>query len=314
MSTVSDKSDEKDSPSDGTAGRFTLGLEIPIAVPPIRVWKALLEPADMRNWFCQHAEVQTRTDGAFSFGGRYTFRMGDGSERAGQKLLGFETGRSVTFSWDIRGEPTRVRYVLASIRGDCRLRVYHHMSGEPRRDWQGDVADHYPWEVYLLNLKTYLERGDAGFRVDYEAIPEGRHEIGGEVRCASERIWRVLTDPEECSQRAGRTLEFDAKSGEGWSELFGPVENVEVVNGRRLMQRWARPEGDGHVMIEWDLASKGVHSMLKLTTWGEGAAESWHHGKPGVWTHVLWSRIFNHIKYYSETGSLTGLRRLTGEY
>jgi uncharacterized protein YndB with AHSA1/START domain len=317
MGTVSDTSNEReggDAPDDATAeGRFTIGLEIPIAVPPIRVWKALLDPADMRAWFCQHAEVQPRTDGVFGFGGRYTYRLG-GPENEGQRLIGLETGRSVTYSWDVERRPTRVRYVLASIRGDCRLRVYHHLEGRPHRDWRGDIADQYPWEVYLLNLKTHLERGDAGIRVDYESIPDGRHTIGGAVRCASERIWRVLTDRDECSQRAGEALEFDAKGGEGWNELFGKVENVEILSGRRLTQRWTTPERDGTVMIQWELVSKGVQSMLTLTTWGEGRAESWHEGQAGVWTHLLWARLFNHLKYYSETGSLTALKRLTGEY
>jgi len=313
MSTTSNQSDETKSANDGGSGRYTLGLEMPIAVPPVRVWKALLEPADMRNWFCEHADVQTRTDGLFSFGGRYTFRMG-GPENEGQKLLGFETGRSVTFSWDVGRRPTRVRYVLAALRGDCRLRVYHHVEGEPHRDWRGDVVNHYPWETYLLNLKTYLERGDAGIRVDYENIPEGRHVIEGEVRCASERIWRVLTDREECAQRAGRPLAFGDDPAESWNELLGHVTNVESMYGRRLTQRWERPDGDGRVMIDWELAPKNVQSTLRLTTWGEGAPEAWHTGEAGVWTHVLWSRLFNHLKYYSETGSLTGLRRLTGEY
>ena len=47
------------SPDTGTdlAGRFTVGVEVPIAVPPIRVWKALIEPEDMRGWFCSFATV-----------------------------------------------------------------------------------------------------------------------------------------------------------------------------------------------------------------------------------------------------------------
>ena len=101
------------------------------------------------------------------------------------------------------------------------MRVLHQCEGDPHRDWRGDVADYIPWENYLLNLKMYLERGDAGVRVDYDHVPSGRQSIRGELRCASERIWRVLTDREECSRRAGETLDFDANRAEGWTEPFG---------------------------------------------------------------------------------------------
>jgi len=291
--------------------QFTLGVEIPIAVPPIRVWKALLEPEDMRNWFCESAEVDPRPDGRFSFGGRYSYRL-DGPENRGQSLTGLETGRSVTYTWEIGGAPTRVRFVLSTIRGDCRLRVYHECRGQAHLDWREGAADHYPWEIYLLNLKMYLERGNPGIRVDYESIPEGRHTIGGEVRCAAERVWRVLTDREELSRRAGQTIDFDTASGEGWTEPFGKVRVVEARSGRYMLQRWEADE-DTAVNIEWELASRGVSTVLSLAAWGEGRAEAWHRERDGMWTHLVWCRVFNELKYYSETGRLTGLRRMTGE-
>lgn len=294
-----------------TTRQFTLGVEVPIAVPPIRVWKALIEPDDMVRWFCERADVDRRLSGRFDFGGRYTFRL-EGEGAAQSTLDGFETGRSLAFSWSLGGRRTRVRYVLAGVRGDCRLRVFQEHAGSPHTDWRGQPADHYPWEVYLLNLKMYLERGNAGVRVDYEAIPSGRHEITGEVRCASERIWRVLTDPEECSNRAGTTLTFQPSKGEGWVDPMGAVRVSEAISGKRLVQEW-RDADLGDVTVVWDLVSKGVSSELTLTTWGEGRAAAWHESKNALWTHLLWSRAFNQLKYYSETGRPSGLKRLAGD-
>jgi len=298
-------------PRDETTSRFTLGVEISIAVPPIRVWKALMEPADMKGWFCEWADVEARSGGRFSFGGRFTYRLDDG-ESKGQSLLGYETGRSVHYSWDIGDHASKVRYTLSAVRGDCRLRVVHECEGQPRRDWRGDWADHLPWENYLLNLKMYLERGTAGIRIDYENIPQDRHVISGEVRCASERIWRVLTDREECSRRANERVNFDFDAGEGWIDPFGIVEVVDAVSGRRLLQRWSDGRG-GHIYAQWELLSQGVSSMVEFSTWGEGTATKWHQGREGLWTHLLWTRVLNQLKYYSETGNPTGLRRLTGE-
>ena len=291
--------------------RGTYGVEIPIAVPPIRVWKALVEPEDMKTWFCEHADVATRLGGPFRFGGRYTYRL-DGPEGGGQSILSHETARSLAFSWDVDGVPTRVRFVLSRIRGDCRLRVFHECGVDPHLDWRGGVADYYPWENYLLNLKMYLERGNPGIRIDYSAVPEGKQRITGEVRCASERIWRVLTDRDECLRRFGEAVDFDPDADEGWTEPFGKVTVAEAVSGRMLRQFWEAEEGGG-VHILWDLVPHGVTSNLSLTTWGEGPAEKWHSGRPGLWTHLLWCRIVNELKYYAETGSPSGLRRLVGE-
>jgi len=291
--------------------RSVLGVEIVIAVPPIRVWKALLEPEDMKHWFCEYADVEARPGGRFHFGGRYSYRI-DGAEDEGQALLGVETGRGVRFTWSVGGAPTVVRYVLSAIRGDCRLRVLHESQADPHYDWRGEVADHYPWENYLLNLKMHLERGTPGIRVDYEAIPQGRQSISGEVRCASERIWRVLTDRDECARRAAERVDFDPRAGEGWTDLFGRVRVVEAVPGRRLLQRWENGRGSA-VNIQWELFSQGVSSTVLLTTWGEGMAERWHQAREGLWTHLTWCRTFNQLKYYSETGSLTSLRRLAGD-
>jgi hypothetical protein len=264
----------------------------------------------MRNWFCEFAEVDRRPGAPFVFGGRHTYRLGELSPTPAS-LLGFETGRSVTFAWTLASRVTRVRYLLSAVRGDCRLRVLHQCPGRPNHDWRGEIADHIPWEIYLLNLKMYLERGDAGIRADYDAVPEGRQSIRGELRCASERIWRVLTDREECARRAGDTGELELRPGEGWIEPYGKVRIADVVSGKRLTQRWEDPEGV--VNVEWELISRGVASVLVLSTWGEGRAESWHEGRAGLWTYLLWCRAFNQLKYYSETGRLSGLRRLAGE-
>ncbi len=293
------------------AGRFSLGVEVVIAVPPIRVWKALIEPEDMRNWFCEFADVDTKPSGHYTFGGRYSYRL-DGLESAGQALLGYETGRNVRFAWDVDGQPSVVRYALSDERGDCRLRVVHELTGRPHEDARGESADHYPWENYLLNLKMYLERGNPGIRVDYENVPGGRQVITGEVRCASERIWRVLTDPSECSRRAAQRVDFDPSADEGWTEPFGIVRIVDSAPGKMLHQRWEARSG-GSVDVRWALVSKGVSSRVELASWGEGALESWHTGRDGLWTYLSWCRIFNTLKFYSETGSLTGLRRVTGE-
>ena len=94
--------------------RFALGVEIVIAVPPIRVWKALLEPEDLKHWFCEYADVEPRPDGRFKFGGRYTYRL-DTPEDEGQALLGLETGRSARFTWSIGGAPTEVSLETLSV-------------------------------------------------------------------------------------------------------------------------------------------------------------------------------------------------------
>jgi hypothetical protein len=289
--------------------KASFSVEVPIAVPPIRVWKALVEPADMKSWFCEFADVDRRPQGSLRFGGRFTFRL-DGPEDRGQRLLGFEVGRSLSFAWDVGGLPTVVRYALIPVRGDCRLRVQHDCPWDPNLDWRNEISDHYPWENYLLNLKMYLERGNAGIRVDYEA-PRGEQQvISTEVRCASERIWRVLTDKEECSRRTGQPLEFELAQNEGWIEPLGAVVVTDALPSRLLRQRWENERGVVHV--RWEFSPRGVTSGVTLTTWGDGEAADWHRGRAGLWTHLLWCRTLNQLKYFAETGSPAGLRRLSG--
>jgi uncharacterized protein YndB with AHSA1/START domain len=81
----------------------TYTLQVSIGAPPEAVYIALTSPAALRRWLAEQAEVAL-DHGVFEFWGRYTL---DG-ERGRQRLLSFEPGRALRFSWSLEGATTEV--------------------------------------------------------------------------------------------------------------------------------------------------------------------------------------------------------------
>ena len=87
-----------------------LRLRAVLAAPPGTVYEALTDPAALRVWLAEHAEVDL--PGRYEFWGRYT---PDGAEPHQRVLHADE--RTIRFAWTIEGVETTVEFELAEDAG-----------------------------------------------------------------------------------------------------------------------------------------------------------------------------------------------------
>ncbi len=84
-----------------------------ITVSPDRVFRALLEPADLRQWFCDTADVEPRVGGRYAFGGPHAY---GGPAIASGRIVVLTPDRALSFIWPLSGADTSVTYDLAEVR------------------------------------------------------------------------------------------------------------------------------------------------------------------------------------------------------
>lgn len=236
---------------------------IALPAPPDRVFAALSEPAELRRWFAEHAEVEPRPGGAFRFWGRHTY----GTPRrqdAGQTLLRFEPDRELAFSWTIDGVPSEVALALTPDEseknpGGTRLAVRHALAAPLAAARGRDLVDDL-WRLACGNLRAHLLGGDGVVLPDYDdPSPEIRLSIV--VEAPRERVFRALLDPEILNRwiAASAVVEprVGGRYGFGWRYEMGgrqvdggPTRILELVENERLVTDWPDWRGDESVPVQ----------------------------------------------------------------
>ena len=154
-------------PRSATGGCSILGGVIPDAIekevvieaPLEVVWRVVTDPAHIRQWFADEAEVELRVGG----GGRLRFNSGDSYQL---QIEALEPPRRFAFRWvQPEGSPVRaessllVEFLLEPEAGGTRLRVVE--SGFDTIDWseaaKAKYADNHSrgWQVLLDRLHEY---------------------------------------------------------------------------------------------------------------------------------------------------------------
>lgn len=160
-------------------GRYVLRFERQLRHPPDRVWRALIDPDELRGWFPTDIEGERRLGARI----RFTFRedapkaadMPELLEHDPVDLDGefteFEPPRVLAYTW---GDED-LRWELVPTAGGCLLRFAHtfdersgipHPAGPLRRA----ARDASGWEVCLAGLEAGLEGADDAPEVAWEPL------------------------------------------------------------------------------------------------------------------------------------------------
>lgn len=135
---------------------------VEIAAEPGEVFESLIEPAQLNRWIAEHAEVEPRA------GGRYSF----GWDHGPVKILELEPDKVLAYSWrhsweDQEGpDATVVRWELGGSQGHTHLTIVHSGFGGTGRRTDGYQLG---WMEFLASLKRMHEVG-AGWR-PVEQVP-----------------------------------------------------------------------------------------------------------------------------------------------
>jgi uncharacterized protein YndB with AHSA1/START domain len=232
-----------------------------LPAPPAAVWERLTDPAHLREWFAEHAQVDPRHGGAFRFWGKHTAFVPD-SRAAAQTITRLDPPSALSFVWPWGGARTEVRIELTPD-GDTgtRLHVVHALL-------DGAVAGFSPaesrffiedfWGVALGNLREHLRSGRPALRPDF-SIPGSTARVSIEIDAPRERVWRALTTPGEMDRWLSKAAVADLRPGGaytyGWEfdgEACGPTRILELDPPRRLVHDW-QYQAHGASRTEWTL-------------------------------------------------------------
>ena len=222
--------------------------------PPERVWRAITEPSELAQWWCERAEVDARPGGWFAFHGRYAYGDDPSLPRSAFEVLEVEEPARIEFRWPLLGVETRVSIEVSGLMEESEVVAVQTAAARPA--WAPPEGAHQWWSVALPALRSYLESGRADLRVDYRAL-RSASEIRFQVPVSTFpwMVWRKLTDAAELRRWLSSEVAIDPRPG-GVLELGsgpGPKRILELEPEKLLVFDWheaGRPPGRVRISIE----------------------------------------------------------------
>jgi uncharacterized protein YndB with AHSA1/START domain len=241
----------------------TYEVEVDLEHDRDRVWQALVDPADLEVWFCEHADIDVAA-GRYDFWGRFTPGVPSREERA-HTIIDLEPGRLLRYAWPLRGGDTTVTITLD---GDTRVNVVHD-DVPARRSGMEHVPSHL-WMGALGNLRSYLATGRPGPRFDWSWPHHGGFFAEADVPAATHEVWRALVDdgwlhPENPMRRPARTENEDFAWDVG---VLQGVRLLDVTPSERFSLAWI---GDHETILTYELADSGGSTHITIVQSGFSA-------------------------------------------
>lgn len=233
-----------------------------LKAPPERVFAALTEPAELKAWFADEAEVEPRVGGAFRFWGPHVY----GAPRAGtQRLTRFEPGKALAFTWEMDGQPSEVVLELTSgdaetNAGGTTLTGTHAFAQAPAIGRAAEMVDDL-WRILNGNLAAHLKGGEGLCRPDF-ASPHPEVRVSTVIDAPVEKVFEAFIDPELLKRWCGAPAPVvEPRVGGayvyGWSYEVdgrqvagGPTRILEYEPNRKLVTDWPDWRGDPTVPVQ----------------------------------------------------------------
>ncbi|SCL20087.1 Uncharacterized conserved protein YndB, AHSA1/START domain [Micromonospora rhizosphaerae] len=236
-----------------------LTLRARLAAPAETVRRALTDPAELRVWLAEHAEVELPH--RYAFWGRFT-PEGDAPH---QRLLHVDE-HILRFAWLLDGVETTTEVELTPEGGTTviTLRQSHFdfaeaMSGSSIRG----VLQTF-WGLAIANLAAHLESRPLLPRTDFTSS-----DLRGELLIAApmDRVWASLTDSDQASAWFGHPIGIEPWVGGryamGGFESGYAAKVIDLEPGRKVSVDWG-PTG----IITWELAESDGKTKLTFVQSG----------------------------------------------
>jgi uncharacterized protein YndB with AHSA1/START domain len=248
---------------------------------PERVFAALTDETELRQWFTEHAEIDLQPGGAFRFWGRHTVGTPPRWE-AKQKVLKVEAPRLLSFSWPLHGAESEVTLELAKDADESDgprtlVKGRHHFPEAPAVDRPLDLIDDL-WRNALANLRGYLTSGVEGVSLlDYsDAVPRIRQSVL--IDAPRYKVFHALIDPAALEKwiaaKAVVEPHDEGRYSYGWQYEVrgrqvegGPTRILEVVENQKLVTDWPDWRGDTSLppqRVTWVLESIGEQTRVTM--------------------------------------------------
>ena len=251
---------------------------------PERVFAALTDPAELRRWFAEEAEVEAGAGGTLRFWGRHTYGA-PARTAAEHPITRFEPGRALAFAWRFEGVDSEVAMELAP--GEAKdgapsthLSLAHAFPEKPSVPWNEELVEDF-WGLTMGNLDAHLRGGEGIVLPDYtDPSPEIRLSIV--IDAPRERVFRALIEPEALNRWIASAAVVEPRLGGrysyGWSYEHGgrsveggPTRILDFVDNERIVTDWPDWRGDasrGMTRVAWILESVGSKTRVTLVHGG----------------------------------------------
>jgi uncharacterized protein YndB with AHSA1/START domain len=262
-------------------------LRARVAAPIDDVWHALTDPARMRVWLAENAEVELPR--RYEFWGRHT---PDGSVPR-QRLL-HAADHTLRFSWALGEVATEVEISLAD--KDSATVVTLTQTNLP--SWEDIVTESSPlsvlhtyWALSIANLADHVEGRDLTPKVDFTSP---RTRTAFTIGATPDKVFEALVDPGKFGEWFGARMEIELYVGGRWS-MGGfdndpsPAKILELQPDRRLAIAW--PDG---IANTWELEGSGGGTRLTFVQSG------FDDGRPAYAAWGGWLGGFAELRRYLE--------------
>jgi len=239
-----------------------LRLRAVVPAPPKTVYEALTDPAALRVWLAEHADVEL--PGKYEFWGRYT---PDGAEPH-QRVLHVDE-RTIRFAWTVDGVETTTEILLDEDEDGTLVTL----SQTDLPSFEDVIADKAGargalqtfWSLAIANLADYLSGRETTPKCDFTST-DMRAEVM--IDATPEAVFDSMTQSDQFCKWFGANVDIEAYVGGrfamGGFELDpGGARFVEFEPGRKATLRFA----DG-ITSSWELEGSDGKTRLTLVQSG----------------------------------------------
>lgn len=275
-----------------------------IPVPPRRVWKALTEPDELVQWWCDDAEVELQQGGSYRFSGNSVFGQTDEPPKLATSvedavITEFRPEERLQFRWTLDGTETLVTFDLENLMELTELRVLQTADKAPASWALSDDAPNW-WWIALPNLRSHIENGRATLRVNYrDDAREPPFTLSADFTTFPWVIWSKLTLNEELSKWWSGDASIDLTGSREFTfgdAKVGPQNVVDADEGRLLRHDWHWGDGPP-TTIEWKIEDTDDATRVTLSDLGP-----WDSSVRRDYRLIYWASRLLLLKQMSERG------------
>lgn len=128
-----------------------------LAATPDVVFRALTDPAELKQWFAEDVQIEPKVNGVYRFWGRHTLGT-PAHDAARQTITRFEPNTALAFSWPINEVNTDVTIALSPAEMGTTLTLTHDVSGDLGVPHQRELIAGL-WRLAIGNLTAHLAGG-----------------------------------------------------------------------------------------------------------------------------------------------------------
>jgi uncharacterized protein YndB with AHSA1/START domain len=238
-----------------------------LPAPSARVFAALTDASELKQWFAEHAEVEPKLGGAYRFWGKHSYGTPT-REDATQRITSFAPNQSVAYSWRLHDRDSEVAFTITTDPENAEHSVVkgvHSFTEAPAINRAKEMIDDL-WRFNWGNISAHIGGGQGKMLVDY-ADAEPKIALSIYIDAPPSAVFRTLIDADKIQQWFGVAAAVDPRVGGDW-QLKMDVEGMQapackildLVQDQRLSITWPDWRGDKSVpnqRVTWLLKPEG---------------------------------------------------------